>query len=75
MLEIFLFVCVSGAALGTPNYLCKQHKMQDMQQCVQAAQTFKATTQDTATKEKESRVFLYCAPEGNWHEPKNGRGK
>lgn len=75
MLEIFLFVCVAGAAPGTPNYLCKQHKMADMQQCVQAAQTFKATTQDSATREKESRVFLYCAPEGNWHDPKNGRGK
>lgn len=70
--EIFLFVCVAGAAPGTPNYLCKQHQMPSMDACAAAVQTFKATP-NQATSDKESRVFLYCAPEGNWHKPKDGR--
>ena len=70
--ETFLFVCVAGAAAGTPNYLCKQHLMPSIEACVQATQTFKASP-NNATSDKESRVFIYCAPEGNWHKPKDGR--
>ena len=73
MLEVFLYVCVAGAAPGTPNFLCKQHKMPDFNQCAQAVRVFQSTTQHNPTSDKESRVFLYCAPEGNWHEPATGR--
>jgi len=65
---IFLFVCVAGAAPGTPNFLCQQHKMNDMATCVQASNTFKASP-NNATSDKESRVFVYCASDAKWSKP------
>jgi hypothetical protein len=65
-LPVFLFVCVAGAAPGTPNFLCRQHQMPSMAMCEQAAKTFNATPVN-ATREKDSRVFIYCATEGEWH--------
>lgn len=68
MTKIFLFVCIAGAAPGTPNYLCKQHQMPDVKTCERALETMKAIPQN-ATSDKESRLFAYCAPEGKWHKP------
>lgn len=67
--EIFFFVCVAGAAPGTPNYMCRQHEMPDMETCVQASATFR-TSASVAPSDRESRVFSYCAPAGEWAKEK-----
>jgi len=72
MLEIFLFVCIVGTANGAPNFLCKQHKMTNINACVHSVQNFKAATNDGSLRGNEPSVFLYCAPDGNWHKPKDG---
>jgi hypothetical protein len=62
---IFLFVCVAGAAPGTPNFLCRQHPMPTFEACTKAIETMRFTPAN-ATHDKESRVFAYCAPEGGF---------
>lgn len=68
-LAIYLFVCVAGSAPGTPNFLCKQHRMPDMDVCQRAVQNTVRASLNNATSDKESRVFFYCAPEGKWSNP------
>lgn len=72
MTEIFLHVCIAGAAAGTPNYLCKMHLQPDEAQCHRAIQSMRIAPLD-ASKEKDVRVFAYCAPEGKWHANNGGK--
>jgi hypothetical protein len=67
VIDLFLHVCIAGAAAGTPNYLCKSHQMPDAATCAAAVSTMKIAPLD-ATKEKDVRVFAYCAPYGFWWE-------
>lgn len=62
---VFLFVCVAGAAPGTPNFLCRQHPMPTLDACIKAIETARFTPTN-ATHDKESRVFAYCAPDGGF---------
>lgn len=64
VLEIFLFVCVSGAQAGTPNFLCKRHPMPSMEICEKASNTFKASTDQSIGK--GNTVFIYCGGKDRW---------
>jgi hypothetical protein len=63
ILEIFLFVCVSGSQAGTPNFLCQKHAMPSMEVCERAAGTFEVSRD---TSGAGNAVFAYCGSKNQW---------
>lgn len=63
VVEIFLYVCVTGSTAGSPNYLCQQHKMESLKVCESAAQTLRIPSSNDP---KANTVFAYCATQGKW---------
>lgn len=61
----FLHVCVSGAAAGAPNFLCKSHEM-DPGTCWATLERMRIEPKTPA--EKDMRVFAYCAPAGGFND-------